>query len=369
MPVSRIEITSSRVFDARVQRDLAFRIGVLGGIGEEVADHLRQAQRIGLELHAPCRQVDGELMLFGIEQRTRGLDCDADDGLEIDVVLLELELASRDARHVEQVIEQQRHALHLAGNDLAPPFALPVVGRVRIEYAHGIADGREWIAQLMRQRGEEFVLAAVGLEQRALGVLQAADVEIDAGPALDAPGLVADGHALREDGVVFAVDAHHAVLAVPVGAGARGFLPRGHRVLDIVGVEDAAPAVVGRLMHREADEFEERIAGVDAAPVSVGDPHAVVDGLADGAVQLFAGLERARMRLHFVEHLVERVDDHADLVVGHLLGAERVVALLDDGLATVAMDSIGRLTTRCSHDAASRAAIRPTIITAPSTLR
>ena len=75
------------------------------------------------------------------------------------------------------------------------------------------------------------------------------------------------------------------------------------------------------------------------------------------------------MRLHLVEHLVERVDDHADLVVGHLLGAERVVALLDDGLATVAMDSIGRLTTRCSHDAASSAAISPMIITAPSTFR
>ena len=65
-------------------------------------------------------------------------------------------------------------------------------------------------------------------------------------------------------------------------------------------------------------------------PSASRDPHAVVDGFADGAIQLLAGLERARMRLHFVEHLVERVDDHADLVVGHLLRAEGVVALLDD---------------------------------------
>ena len=184
----------------------------------------------------------------------------------------------------------------------------------------------------MRQRGQELVLAAVGLEQRALGVLQAADVEIDARPSLDAAGLVADGHALREDRVVFAVDSHDAVLAVPRAAGARGFLPRGHRVLDVVGVEDAAPAVIRRLLHREADEFEERIAGVDAAPVGVGHPHAIVDGFADGAVELFAVLERTRMRLHVVEHLVEGVDDHADLVVGHLFGTERVVALFDDCL-------------------------------------
>ncbi len=150
------------------------------------------------------------------------------DGLQIDVVLLELELSARDARNVEQVIEQQRHALHLARDDFAAPFALPLVRGVRIEDAHGVADGRERIAQLVRQRGQELVLAAVGLEQRTLGVLEPADVEVDAGPALDAPGLVADGHALREDGVVFPVDAHHAVLAVPVVAGARAFLPRGH---------------------------------------------------------------------------------------------------------------------------------------------
>ena len=70
-------------------------------------------------------------------------------------------------------------------------------------------------------------------------------------------------------------------------------------------------------------------------PSASHDPHAVVDGLADGAIQLLAGLERARVRLHLVEHLVERVDDDADLVVGHLLGAEGVVALLDDGLRHV----------------------------------
>ena len=269
-------------------------------------------------------------MLLGVEQRTRRLDGDADDRFEVDVVLLELELPARDARHVEQVVEQQRHALHLARDDFAAPLALPFVRGIRIEDAHGIADRRQRIAQLVRERGEEFILAAVGFEQRALGVLEAADVEIDAGPALDAAGFVADRHALREDGVVFAVDAQHAVLAIPVAAGARAFLPRGHGLLEVVGMQDLAPAVVRGLLLRQADEPQERIAGVDVAALGVADPDAVVDGFADGAVQLLAGLERARVRLHLVEHLVERVDDHADLVVGHLLRAERIVAFLDD---------------------------------------
>ena len=125
-------------------------------------------------------------MLLGVDQRPRGLHRRADHGLEIDVILLELELAARDARDVEQVVEQQRHVLHLALDDLAAPLALALVGGVRIEDAHGVADRRQRIAQLVRQRRQELVLAAIGLEQCALGVLEAADVEIDAGPALDA---------------------------------------------------------------------------------------------------------------------------------------------------------------------------------------
>ena len=41
----------------------------------------------------------------------------------------------------------------------------------RRETARGLADRRQRVAQLVRQRGEEFVLAAVGLLQQALVVL------------------------------------------------------------------------------------------------------------------------------------------------------------------------------------------------------
>ena len=116
------------------------------------------------------------------------------------------------------------------------------------------------------------------------------------------------------------------------------------------GCSTRAPAVVGGLLLRQADELEERVADVDVAAVGVAHPHAVVDGFADGAVELLAGLERARTRLHLVEHVVERVDDHADLVVG---GACRrgtsSRASRRSGAPRCAMDSIGRLTTRCSQ--------------------
>ena len=250
MPVSRMAMTSS-AFSMRAYSAIWPSGSVyLAALVSRLPMTCDRRSGSASSLTFSGRQVDRELVLLGVEQRARRFHRDADDGLEVDVVLLELELAARDARHVEQVVEQQRHALHLARDDFAAPLALAVVGRVRIEDAHGVANGRERIAQLVRQRGEELVLAPVGLEQRALGVLEAADVEIDAGPALDAPGLVADGHALREDGVVLPVDAHACGVrdtrCLPVRA---RFLPRRHGVLDVVRVQDAAPAVVRRLLH------------------------------------------------------------------------------------------------------------------------
>ena len=182
----------------------------------------------------------------------------------------------------------------------------------------------------MRQRGEKFILAPIRLEQRALGVFQARDVEIDAGPALHVPGRVANRHALREDGVVGAIDAAHAVLAIPHGSGARAFLPGGHGRLDVIGMQHGTPAVIGSLPLSQSHQAQQGVAAIDVAALRIAHPNAVVDGLADGAVELFAGLERPCMRLHLVEHVVERVDDHADLIVCHLGGAEGVIAFVDD---------------------------------------
>jgi hypothetical protein len=182
----------------------------------------------------------------------------------------------------------------------------------------------------VRERGEEFVLAAVGLDQRELRVLEPRDVEVDAGPALDPPGFVADRDALAEHEVILAIDAEKAVLAVPRVPRAGAFLPERHRRFPLVRMQPGTPAVVRCLLLRQPDQLEEGIADVDRTPLRVRDPDAVVDRLPDRAIELLARFERARVRLHFVEHAVERVDDHADLVVGLFQRAERVVPSLHD---------------------------------------
>ena len=124
--------------------------------------------------------------------------------------------------------------------------------------------------------------------QLVLDLLQVADVEVDADPRRDLAALVAHRHAARQHRVPLAVDAAEAVLAVPVRAVAHALLPGGERLGDVVGVEHVRPAEARALLLRQADEAQERLARVDVAARGVADPDAVVDRLADAAVEALA---------------------------------------------------------------------------------
>ena len=58
-------------------------------------------------------------MLPLVDERARGLHRGADDGLQIGLLLAKLQGAVRDARNIQQIVEQQRHVLHLALDHIA----------------------------------------------------------------------------------------------------------------------------------------------------------------------------------------------------------------------------------------------------------
>ena len=58
------------------------RIGVLGRVGEQVRQHLRETQRIAVHLQV-VRHLEDELVLALVDERARGLHRGADDGLQI----------------------------------------------------------------------------------------------------------------------------------------------------------------------------------------------------------------------------------------------------------------------------------------------
>ena len=102
----------------------------------------------------------------------------------------------RDARDVEQVVEQPRHLPHLPLDDAADVAQRGVVGQRQAQRRHAAADRRQRVAQLVGEHGQELVLAAVAVAQRLLERLALADVAGDRGGADDAAVLVAD----RRDG-------------------------------------------------------------------------------------------------------------------------------------------------------------------------
>ena len=81
------------------------------------------------------------------------------------VAALELDARTRDARDVEQVIDQAREVIDLAFDYVDGGLGAFVGLRRALEKFRCSADGSQRIAQLVRQHGEELVLLAIGILQ------------------------------------------------------------------------------------------------------------------------------------------------------------------------------------------------------------
>ena len=58
-------------------------------------------------------------MSSGIDKRSRRLDRGRDDGCKFDRLLLQLDLAMRDPRDIQQIIDQANHLIDLPFHDFA----------------------------------------------------------------------------------------------------------------------------------------------------------------------------------------------------------------------------------------------------------
>src|SRR5688572_13548924 len=85
-------------------------------------------------------------------------------------------------------------------------------------YRSGVANRRERVAQFMRERGQEFVLAPVDLAEFLFGLPEVGDIKVDPGPADHLTVRSTYWGATRKHWMVFAVDAAKPVFDVPVTA-------------------------------------------------------------------------------------------------------------------------------------------------------
>ena len=135
---------------------------VLGGIRHQVEHDLRQPVRIGLHAKPGARhRVDQHAMRPRFEQRLRHLHRAQQRIGDFHRLLAQLDLAARDARYVEKIVDQARQVrrLPLEGAELRD------LGAAQAHELDRGRDGGERVAQLVAQHGEELVLAPVGLAQ------------------------------------------------------------------------------------------------------------------------------------------------------------------------------------------------------------
>ena len=140
-----------------------------------------EPRRVAVHAQAAPRHVDRQRVGALLEQRAGHLDRLRDHLGELDELGLQLDLAARDARDVEQVVDQPRQVVDLALDDGA--LALRARLAAQPHQLQRRQDRRQRVAQLVAEHRQELVLRAVG----ALGGLAQA-VHLLRAPAAPAPG-------------------------------------------------------------------------------------------------------------------------------------------------------------------------------------
>ena len=181
-------------------------------------------------------------MLGGAGQRRRRVRRGLDQTGQPNRLEAEPDLVGRDPRHVEQVLNQADHLRDLTVDDVARVGG-DVRRRVRLETLQREADRCQRIAQLVRERGQEFVLALVGIHQRVLGSLQFVDVGGGADPVRRLPVAVHDRRSLRVKPAILAVAPADAELPGRQPAGRSRLLPERLNARPILGMNRVAPVV------------------------------------------------------------------------------------------------------------------------------
>src|SRR3989344_5517819 len=156
------------------QLDVAAAVGILGGIGEQVGEHLPQAHRVGLKPRL-VRQVDRQLVSALLERRPHHLDRALDRVAQLYGLLLDLELFLRNAGDVEQVVEQPRDGVEVGAHHPHHVVGALVAGFQQFQPRE---QRRERVADLVGQYGDKVRLGLVLRTSLLDGELELADVPL-----------------------------------------------------------------------------------------------------------------------------------------------------------------------------------------------
>ncbi len=119
-----------------------------------------QARTVSQDEEAPTRRVHLNGVVPLLEERASRLDARGNHVGQVDLFAPQRDLASRDSRYVEQVVDQAHQVLHLPVDD--QPLALEARVAARGHQLDGRHDRRQGVPELVPEHGEELVFHGVG---------------------------------------------------------------------------------------------------------------------------------------------------------------------------------------------------------------
>ena len=155
----RRRLSSVRRLNA--EPDAAAFVGVLGGVGEQVDQHLLQPRSVSKQKDRLQRQRHLELVPALIDQRLGRLDRPLHDAAQGDLLLAQLNPASGDAGDFQQIIDQMRQLPQLTLDDMARLLLQGRFALLQTQQLHRVGQGGQRVAQLMAEHRQKFVLAPV----------------------------------------------------------------------------------------------------------------------------------------------------------------------------------------------------------------
>ena len=81
-------------------------VGVLGRIGQHIADTLNQAGVVTVDVNLLEAGNDGDLVMLLPQQRLHGLERLSDDGSKLQGLALQIDPTLGDARNIQQIVDQ-----------------------------------------------------------------------------------------------------------------------------------------------------------------------------------------------------------------------------------------------------------------------
>ena len=164
-------------FALNAQADAAALLGVLGRVRQQIAENLHQSLPVAHDVQLAFTVLELQAMPPSVEGRAGRLDGVVDHVCQDDAFSRELDLAGREARDVEQVVDETDEVAQLALHDVEGAVPGRVIQAETSHELEAVRERRERIANLVGERRDEFILPAVRFLERRLGLLEFGDVD------------------------------------------------------------------------------------------------------------------------------------------------------------------------------------------------